>query len=123
MNQAMLALTPAKLHRGPAVEAAARGMGDRAIQAGELKAAKVCPLFRAQAEAHILAYLGQHGISSGELMTDSCKLAGIVSTDDRHFGCVYRALLKRQAIRRAGECPRMKGHASLGGSLYALGDT
>ena len=76
--------------------------------------------FRSQAMAHILSYLRKHGISSAEMLTDSCKLAGIKSGDDRHFGVVYRTLLAERAIYWAGPCRRAKGHASHGGSLYAL---
>ena len=76
--------------------------------------------FRSQAMAHIVSYLRKHGISSAEMLTDSCKLAGIKSGDDRHFGVVYRTLLAERAIYWAGPCRRAKGHASHGGSLYAL---
>ena len=76
--------------------------------------------FRSKAMAHILSYLRKHGISSAEMLTDSCKLAGIKSGDDRHFGVVYRTLLAERAIYWAGPCRRAKGHASHGGSMYAL---
>lgn len=32
--------------------------------------------FRARAQAFVLGYLAQHGVSSGELVTQACKLAG-----------------------------------------------
>lgn len=99
---------------------AARAQGDRAIAAGRAKALSIDPAFIESASAHICGYLRQHGISSGELLTDSCKLAGIRSTDDRHIGCVFRTLLKRGVIRWAGEARRVRGHGSRGGSLYAL---
>lgn len=76
--------------------------------------------FKSQAMAHIVSYLRKHGISSAEMLTDSCKLAGIKSGDDRHFGVVYRTLLREGVIYWAGPCRRAKGHASHGGSLYAL---
>lgn len=99
---------------------AARAIGDRAIAAGKAKALAIDPAFIEKACAHITDYLRLHGTSSGELLTDSCKLAGIRSSDDRHFGVVFRMLLKRGVIRWAGSCKRVKGHASRGGSLYAL---
>lgn len=99
---------------------AARAMGDRAIAAGKAKALSIDPAFIESASAHIEAYLRLHGVSSGELLVDSCKLAGIRSSDDRHFGVVFRMMLKRGVIRWAGSCKRSKGHSSRGGSLYAL---
>ena len=45
---------------------------------------------------------------------------GIKSSDDRHFGVVFRTLIKRGLIRWAGECRRTKGHAARGGALYSL---
>ena len=68
----------------------------------------------------MLQYLMVHGISSGEILTDSCKLAGIRSTDDRHFGPVFRTLIRRGLIKWLGDARRVKGHASRGGSLYVL---
>ena len=111
---------PAKLNRPAVLAAIARKAGEAAIAAGERKAAKVAPAFTSAACAHILAYLAAHGKSSGELLTDSCKLAGIKSSDDRHFGAVFQRLIRDGAIRWAGPCKRIKGHASRGGSLYEL---
>jgi len=103
--------------RAPALAAASRA-GDAAIERGAMKARSIDPAFIDRASEHMLLYLHQHGTSSGELMTDACKLAGIRSTDDRHFGVVFRALIRGGLIRWAGECKRTKGHASRGGSLY-----
>ena len=93
---------------------------DRAIKAGADKARRIDPLFVERAKAHVLAYLAEFGVSTGELLTDSCKLAGIRSTDDRHMGVVFRSLLKAGMIRWAGEAKRTKGHASRGGNRYAI---
>lgn len=38
----------------------------------------------------------------------------------KHFGVVFRGLLKLGLIRWAGACKRAKGHFSRGGSLYTL---
>ena len=92
---------------------------DAAIARGAEKATRIDATFLERAGAHMLAYLDQHGVSSGELLTDACKLAGITSTDDRHFGAVFRRLQAGKLIRWAGECRRTKGHATRGGSLYA----
>lgn len=117
MNQIALDFSPPPAQR--CVAAAARA-GDRAIARGEAKARAIDPDFVDRACAHFVAYLRQHGTSSGELLTDSAKLAGIRSSDDRHFGVVTRTLLRRGVIRWAGACVRTKGHASRGGSLYEL---
>lgn len=119
MTQYALIFQPPILLR-PDPLPAARSMGDRAIAAGKAKALSIDPAFIESASAHITSYLRAHGVSSGELLVDSCKLAGIRSSDDRHFGVVFRMLLKRDVIRWAGSCKRVKGHASRGGSLYAL---
>lgn len=94
--------------------------GAAAVAAGREKAARVAPDFVARASDHIVLYLSAHGTSSGELLSDSCKLAGIRPTDDRHFGAVFQGLLRRGVIVWAGSCRRNKGHASRGGSLYDL---
>jgi len=103
--------------RAPALAAASRA-GDAAIERGAQKARSIDPVFIARASLYMLQYLRQHGTSSGELMTDYCKLCGVRSTDDRHFGVVFRSLIRAGSIRWAGECKRSKGHASRGGSLY-----
>lgn len=118
MQQAALNFDPPPLERKPFVLAAAKRQGDAAIAAGADKATRVDPSFIDTACAHIVAYLKAHGCSSGELLTDSCKLAGIRPVEDRHFGVVFQRLIRRNQIRWAGECRRVKGHASRGGSLY-----
>jgi hypothetical protein len=120
VTQLALDLEPPKLKRPPELMAIARKQGDRAIEAGVEKARSIDPAFVEKAGVHMLAYLKAHGVSSGELLTDSCKLAGIVSTDDRHFGAVFRSLLRQGLMYWAGPCKRVKGHASRGGSRYAL---
>jgi len=105
--------------RAPALAAASRA-GNAAIKRGAEKARSIDPVFIEVASQHTLRYLRQRGTCSGELLTDACKLAGIRSTDDRHFGVVFRALIRDGLIRWAGECKRTKGHASRGGSLYRL---
>lgn len=119
MTQLCLLLTPPRLDRTDALRAAKR-QGDAAIAAGAAKATSIAPGFIDSACAHIKAYLGQHGVSSGEILSDSCKLAGIVSTSDKHFGAVVRRLLDRGVIEYVGPCKRTKGHGSRGGSLYRL---
>lgn len=100
--------------------ARAQRAGDRAIALGADKARRIDPTFIERAQAHMLAYLGEHGISSGELLTDSCKLNGIRSSEDRHFGAVTLGLLRKGQIRIVGRCQRSKGHGSDGGKIFGL---
>lgn len=77
--------------------------------------------FSADAEAFILRFLAEHGPSSGEILTDATKAAGIKPHDDRAFGPIYKRLAKNGAIHRVGICNRLKGHLTGGGILWALG--
>ena len=76
--------------------------------------------FRHRAQGFVLGYLAQHGASSGELMTDAAKLAGIKPADDRAFGPVYATLARRGLIVAAGFCARRKGHGTAGGRVWRL---
>lgn len=74
-----------------------------------------------RAKAFVVAYLRQHGDTSGELLTDKCKEAGIVPVNgDRAFGPVYAALKRHGIIFKVASCKRTKGHATDGGSVYGL---
>lgn len=121
--QLALDLQPQRLDRSVALAVATR-QAEQAIQRGADKARTIDPAFVEQASRHMLAYLRANGVSSGELLTDSCKVAGIRSSDDRHFGAVFRALLdqRKPRIRWVGSCRRIKGHASRGGALYELAE-
>lgn len=77
--------------------------------------------FSERAEAFVLRYLETVPHSSTELLTDACKLAGIIPpNDDRAFGGVYQRLLRTEAIVKIGDCKRRKGHGTSGGSVVAL---
>lgn len=91
---------------------------DRALAQCEAKARTVDPVFVERACEHMLRYLDEHGVSSGELLTDACKQAGIVSSNDKHFGVPLQRLLRQGLIRWAGSCRRTKGNLSRGGSVY-----
>lgn len=81
------------------------------------------PGFSERAQAFVLEYLRVHGVSSGELITDACKLAGIKPPDDRAFGPVYSKLARAGFIEPAGFCARRKGHGTSGGRLWRLATT
>lgn len=99
---------------------AARKAGDRAGNLAADKAEREANGFRERATAFVLGYLQQHGVSSGELITDAAKLAGIKPPDDRAFGPVYKSLALRGLIAQAGWCLRRKGNCTGGGRLWRL---
>ena len=117
-QQLALDLAPAGISRPAVLMDMARLQANVNIGRGAAKACAIDPAFIDKAGVHILRYLRTNGTSSGELLTDSCKLAGIRSSDDRHFGAVFRSLIRLGLIRWAGDARRVKGHASRGGSLY-----
>lgn len=119
-GQLHLDLDPPKSMQPAIALAIAQAQGHDAMDRAEAKAKAIDPQFIERAATHMLQYLMVHGISSGEILTDSCKLAGIRSTDDRHFGPVFRTLIRRGLIKWWGDARRVKGHASRGGSLYIL---
>ena len=98
----------------------ARAMGVEGMRRAAEHAERVEPDFREQAQAFVLAYLAEHGVSSGELITDAAKLAGIRPPDDRAFGSIYAVLSRRNQIAFAGFCLRKKGHSTAGGRIWRL---
>lgn len=85
---------------------------DVLLAAVEAKANTDTTGFSLAASRFILRYLEAHGATSGERVTDAAKLAGIVPTDDRHFGPVYLRLARLGVIRKIGYTTRLKGHNS-----------
>jgi hypothetical protein len=98
----------------------ARKDGEVAGQRAADRAERESDGFRERAQAFVLGYLAQHGVSSGELITDAAKLAGIQPPDDRAFGPVYGALSRSGKIVAAGFCARIKGHGTAGGRLWRI---
>jgi len=98
----------------------ARAAGEKAGRLAADKADRMEAGFSERAAAFVLGYLAQHGISSGELVTDAAKLAGIRPPDDRAFGPVYATLARRGRIVAAGFCLRRKGNGTAGGRLWRL---
>jgi len=93
-------------------DAAIRRVAERAEQARHG--------FQVEAQAFVLAYLSQHGATSGEALTWACKAAGIVAHDDRAMGSVFQTLCRRQQIVKVGTCARMRGHKTNGGNIWNL---
>lgn len=100
--------------------AAARAAGEEAATRAADRAERADPEFRERAQAFVLSYLEERGVSSSELITDAAKLAGIRPPDDRAFGAVYKVLASKNRIAFAGYCARVKGHGTAGGRLWRL---
>lgn len=93
----------------------------RLLKALAAKTARASADFRERASVCILAHLEQHGPTSGEVLTDACKAAGIVppkGMDDRVFGPVYQSLAAHQRIRPRGTATRSKGHGTSGARVW-----
>lgn len=76
--------------------------------------------FVRDAQLFVRGYLLQFGPTSGEVMTEACKEAGIVPHDDRAFGAVYLGLARRREIVKVGTVPREKGNGTAGGNIWRL---
>lgn len=77
--------------------------------------------FGQRSRAFILAYLCDHGPTSGEALVMECKAAGIVPVrDDRAFGGAFLSLSKRGLIVKVGDCKRARGHSGNGGVVWAI---
>lgn len=77
--------------------------------------------FGRKAREHILKHLRENGPTSGEALVISCKNADILPVkDDRAFGGAFLSLKKRGLIKKVDDCKRARGHATAGGSVYAL---
>jgi hypothetical protein len=99
-----------------------RRLGDRMSRLATDKAERECSDFSARAEAAILAKLEQ-GRASGEDLTDYVRECGVPFKDGRALGSIYASLRRRGLIVVVGNCPRVRGHGTGGGNLYALGDS
>lgn len=76
--------------------------------------------FMRRACEHVLMLLAVRP-TSGERLTEMCKLAGIVPPNgDRAFGAVYSSLAKKGLIQKVGTCLREKGNGTSGGNIWGL---
>jgi hypothetical protein len=101
--------------------AEARAQGDLFMQRAYRKAVDDQPSFGDMARAFIVAYLATHGPTSGEILTNACKRAGIKARDDRAMGGVYQKLIRdRSVVVLRSDLPRFRGHGSAGARLYGL---
>ena len=78
------------------------------------------PTFQREAAEFVIQYLRLYGATPGEVLTIACKRSGIVPHDDRAFGAVYLSLVRQRVIARVGTVPRLRGHRTAGGNVWAL---
>lgn len=107
-------------HQAPSALDKARAAGDRAATACADKATRITADWRERAEAWVLQHLDKHGPTSGEDLTDGCKLAGIHAHDDRAMGAVIGVLARTGRIEKYGYCPRRRGHGTAGGVIWRI---
>lgn len=100
----------------PAEADASRDAGIERAASGR----KVPADFVEQATAFVLAYLADHGPTSGEVVTAACVAAGIDPGELRAFGQVYLRLSKAGKIVVVGSCKRMRGNGCNGASIWGL---
>ena len=103
--------------------AIAREAGRDAAMRSLDKAQRADNTFADRAKSAILKRL-EDGPCSGEVLTELCKANGIRPVkDDRAFGGVFMSLAneKNPQIRCIrSDLPRMRGHGTSGGKLWAL---
>ena len=103
----------------------ARKLGQEASQRAEAKAAEQVPGFTERALEHIRTVaqaLGPDSKVRGEDLVNGAKLAGIRPQDDRAFGSVFQKAIRQKLIVPVGYAPRVKGHGTAGGRVYARGE-
>lgn len=101
----------------------ARRLGEIAGERSRAKADEVCPGFTERAYDFIANYAAttSQATFSGEDLTNCMKAFGIVPHDDRSFGAIYAKAIRHGVIHVVGYVPRLKGHGTAGGRLYASG--
>lgn len=101
--------------------ATARKLGE---EAGELclRFAMAEHAFDADGAAcFIFGWLARHGATAGEELVRQANLHGYRGHDNRCFGPVFKRLIRRGVIKALrSDLPRMHGHGTAGGRLYAL---
>lgn len=99
----------------------ARRLGREAATNAADRADMDDPEFTRKALTFIVDYVQQRGQVPGESATLAAVNAGIRPKDQRAFGSVYATALRRGLIHVVGYVPRVRGHGSAGGKLYAPG--
>ena len=103
----------------------ARKLGQEAMERAEANANEHVADFSSRALAHIQTVarsLGPDGRVRGEDLVNGAKVAGIRPHDDRAFGAVFQKAVREGLIVPVGFAPRVKGHGTAGGRVYARGE-
>lgn len=99
-------------------------LGQQASERAEAKAAEQVPGFTERALQHIRSVaraLGPDSQVRGEDLVNGAKLAGIRPHDDRAYGPIFQKAIRDGLIVPVGYAPRVKGHGTAGGRVYARG--
>ena len=103
--------------------ATARRLGEHQMQLSLDAATSTDPSFGARAYTFIVSYVREQsarlGSIPGEQVTLAARAAGIAPGDDRAFGAIYAKAIRNGDICVVGTCPRVRGHGTAGGRLYA----
>ena len=102
----------------------ARKLGHEAAARAEARANDDAPGFSDAALEHIRAAmeaLAPGATVRGEDLVNAAKSAGIRPPDDRAFGAVFYKAIRLGYIEAVGFAPRVKGHGTAGGRIYAKG--
>lgn len=99
----------------------ARAVGLEAGQRSLERAEAIAPEFGEKAFTFIVAHVRDNGPVPGESATLAAVKAGINPPDARAFGPIYAKALRQGLIHVVGYVPRVRGHGSAGGKLYAPG--
>jgi len=101
----------------------ARDLGSIAAVRSRSKAEEFCPGFSERALNFIADYARSNKSSfSGENCTFAMKAVGIRAHDDRATGAIYAKAIRLGLIKVVGYVPRVRGHGTAGGRLYARGE-
>jgi hypothetical protein len=102
----------------------ARKLGHEAAARAEDRANAAKPCFSDRALEHIRAAMANATPDArfrGEDIVNAAKVAGIRPPDDRAFGAVFSKAIRLGYIVPVGYAPRVKGHGTAGGRVYAPG--
>jgi hypothetical protein len=102
----------------------ARKLGEEAANKAADRADQDAPGFSERALEHIrktILTAAPDAQLRGEDIVNSAKVAGIRPPDDRAFGSIFSKAIRLGFIEPVGFAPRVKGHGTSGGRVYARG--
>lgn len=103
----------------------ARKLGEEAANRAADRADCEVPGFSTRALEHIRTTMLAADPAAklrGEDIVNSAKVAGIRPPDDRAFGSIFAKAIREGLIVPVGFAPRVKGHGTAGGRVYARGE-